>query len=886
MGRISMKCPCCGAELLFGADGITLSCEYCGHTEYWKEEKTEKVISELDRANAMRRENAFSDAIREYKLITEQNPDDAEAHWGLVISLYGIEFIKDRRTNRFIPTCHRTVRDSILENPDYLKAVECASEEQAEEYKRQAVEIDRLQKEILRLSEAEEEYDVFISFKSTDERGRITRDAQIARIIYDELTKRGIKTFFSDVTLENKLFDAFEPIIFRALFSCKFFILVGTKNEFINSPWVKNEWSRFAERMETERLSGVACAVFDGAEVDLPDFVRAQGIDLRRYAAGGYEMHVADAVEKKLGRKKKSKEEEEILRQIEAQKQAQRELEERLKGLQQGGPAAPQGGASATVNSLLMRARQELEVRNWDTAKEYYGRVLDADPQNADAWWGLFLIDRSATDDKEAENSVGNKTQFSEVVHNRNFMSAKRYAAGKTAERVEEFEKRLKTEEPLLARADAMLKKKNFAGAEEVSNLLLASEPENAKAWWRVLLAQENCVNEEEFLSRCDWDNVGRTVNRLSYLNAYKFAKDDFRAHLDEIRKKICGYFEPKAQECREKVIAFNNEAEAKQQSFNQWNAAKEKEIDKANANVSKVLAQYPILRSYREQGTKKVPVKKCFIAACVFAVLMFGVWIALIFTAFQDLKYAELSSGAISLITWDMTAYGDPKPVDSFPLFLIQAAIYGVLFGLGILILLLIIAGICVKGINAKNYKKARLYNAAGSVMNTATSARDKLHREQASKRNALRKELDDIYAKQRYEQAKLDNYECFINGDYANITGGGKDPVAKQAAVSDATSSKKKGKKNASSAANAAEYDWYVELLNCGDNKIQVIKVIRSVMNGGLAEAKDLAEKGGVIVSELDEKSAADLAGELRSLGAVVRTGAVPRTQFVMKS
>ena len=48
MGRVTMKCPCCGAELKFGADGITLSCEYCNHIEYWKEEKTEKVISELD----------------------------------------------------------------------------------------------------------------------------------------------------------------------------------------------------------------------------------------------------------------------------------------------------------------------------------------------------------------------------------------------------------------------------------------------------------------------------------------------------------------------------------------------------------------------------------------------------------------------------------------------------------------------------------------------------------------------------------------------------------------------------------------------------------------------------------------------------------------------
>lgn len=877
-----MKCPCCGAELNFGADGITLSCEYCGHTEYWKEEKTEKVISELDRANAMRRENCFSDAIREYKLITEQNPDDAEAHWGLVMSLYGIEFIKDRRTNRFIPTCHRTVRDSILENPDYLKAVECASEEQAEEYKRQAVEIDRLQKEILKLSEAEEEYDVFISFKSTDEKGRITRDAQIARIIYEELTKRGIKTFFSDVTLENKLFDAFEPIIFRALFSCKFFILVGTKNEFIQSAWVKNEWSRFAERMETERLSGVACAVFDGAEVDLPDFVRAQGIDLRRYAAGGYEMHVADAVERKLGRKKKSKEEEEILRQIEAQKQAQRELEERLKGIQQGGGSAPQGGASATVNSLLMRARQELEVKSWDNAKDYYGRVLDADPQNADAWWGLFLVDREATDDNEAIGSVETKQQFGEVMHNRNFMSAKRYAAGKTVERIESFEKNLKTEEPLLERADAFLKKKAYGRAENVSRLLLATEPENAKAWWQILLAQENCATEEEFLSHCDWDNIGKTVKREAFTNAYRYAKDDFKTHLDGVRQKICGYFEPKAQECHEKIGAYYNESEQKKQSFNQWNVSMETKIDKANQNISQVFSNYPILKTYHEKGNVSVPVLKLFIVACVFAVLFFAAWIALIFTVFQDLDYTELSSGIVSIITWDIPESSVPVPVDHFPLFLIQAAIYGVLFGIGFLILLLMIAGISVGISNKKNSNRKRAYGAASRVMKTATDQRDALHREQALKRNALNTELDKINARQRYERSKLDNYECFINGDYENILEDVKEPVfTQEAAVSEASaaSSKKKGKKNAKKSGNPDDYQWYVEIVNCGDRKIEVIKVIRTFLGGGLNEAKELAEKGGVLASDMDGDNAANLAGALRSLGATVRTGAIPR-------
>lgn len=872
MARITMKCPCCGDEMKFGADGITLTCESCWHTEYWKEEKSDKVISELDRANALRRANRFSDAIMEYRLITEQNPDDAEAHWGLVLSLYGIEFVKDPRTGRYTPTCHRTVRESILENGDYLKAVECASDDQVEEYRTQAAEINRLQKEILKLSDAEEEYDVFISFKSTDERGRITRDAQIARIIYDELTKRGVKTFFSDVTLEGKLFSAFEPIIYRALFSCKFFILVGTKDEFIHAPWVKNEWSRFEERMETEKLSGVACAVFDGAEVkNLPPFARTQGIDLRRYAAGGYEIHVADAVEKKLGRKKRSKEEEEILQQIEAQKKAQRELEERLKGLQQGGAESAGGGASATVKSLLMRAGQELEVKSWDNARDYYGRVLDADPQNADAWWGLFLVDRNATDDKGAENSVDSKAQFDEVKHNRNYMSALRYATGKTAEKIEAFQKNLTSEESVLPRADKFLKKKQFDRAENVYRLLLDSEPENAKAWWGILLCEEECASEEEFFNKSDWDTTAKTVKSTAYQNAYNFAQGEFREHLLDLRKKIAAGFEPKAQECREKISNYGNESDAKLKRFHAADAELSRQIDEVNNEISGIFSAHPILRTYRDKSSAHVPVLRLLIVACVFAVLAAIGWMVLDMLVFADMPTYDMGDFA-DFITW-----GIDGGTSSFPLFIIQGLIYGGLFGIGFLILILILAGIGAGIINAKNRSKRGSYEKASWLLGKSTKERDDLNEKQKRQKREFDQVIDNINRKQRGEQRKLDNYECFIGGNYAEMIEYKEEPVQAAAAVASAPAPKKKGKKNAKTADATGNIMWYVELVSCGPNKIDVIKLLRTFLGCGLAEGKAMAEKGGVIASDLDEENASSLTYVLRSMGATVKTGAM---------
>ena len=62
-------------------------------------------------------------------------------------------------------------------------------------------------------------------------------------------------------------------------------------------------------------------------------------------------------------------------------------------------------------------------------------------------------------------------------------------------------------------------------------------------------------------------------------------------------------------------------------------------------------------------------------------------------------------------------------------------------------------------------------------------------------------------------------------------------------------------------------------VILKNAGANKINVIKVVRSVTSLGLKEAKDLVDKGGEAVKKGVPKDEADkLAKELKDAGAEV--------------
>lgn len=418
----TMNCESCGGALVYAEDGKSAKCPFCGNVYHFKAEKSEALVLALNRANEYRLKNDFDGAITEYKLVTERNPEDSEAYWGLAISTYGIEYVEDPRTKKRIPTCRRTVQKSILEDENYLKALENATEEQKEIYERKAKIIDRLQRNIKRRLEEEEDYDVFISFKSTDEDGNPTKERGVARRIYDELEKRGIKTFFSEVTLRDRIGEDYEPIIYKALYSCKFFILVVASEENMNSAWVKNEWSRFRDRVFDENLTGAGCAVFEGISPSaLPAFLRGQGINLAKYPAGGYEIEIADALSAKFGLTHKNDEAEEIRRQIEEQKKAfeeqQRALEERLKNV--AATAAPAAGASATVNTLLKRAKQESESGDYDAAQNYYNKVLDADPENAEAWLGLFYAANRVKDAegmlRTAENKLAEKVSEHKV---------------------------------------------------------------------------------------------------------------------------------------------------------------------------------------------------------------------------------------------------------------------------------------------------------------------------------------------------------------------------------------------------------------------------------------------------------------------------------------
>ena len=88
-------------------------------------------------------------------------------------------------------------------------------------------------------------YDVFISFKNSDENGNATKDSAIAQKLYDYLSGKGLRVFFSNVELEFLGKAQYTEVIDDALDSSRFLIAVGCSRDNLSSQWVRYEWSGF-----------------------------------------------------------------------------------------------------------------------------------------------------------------------------------------------------------------------------------------------------------------------------------------------------------------------------------------------------------------------------------------------------------------------------------------------------------------------------------------------------------------------------------------------------------------------------------------------------------------------------------------------------------------
>lgn len=354
----TLKCKMCGGTLEINENETTATCEYCG-TEQTIPKITDDVIGNLfNRANTLRLKSEFDKAEEIYNKIVGLDNTQSEAYWGIILCKYGIEYVEDPTTYKRVPTCHRTSYDAITADEDYKLAIQYADISQKIIYEAEAKAIDEIQKGILTISQNEKPYDVFICYKETDESGKRTQDSVLANDIYHQLTQEGFKVFYAAITLEDKLGQEYEPYIFAALNSAKVMLVIGSKPEYFTAVWVKNEWSRYLKLMKADRSKLLIPCYKDMDAYELPEeFAHLQAQDMGKI---GFINDIVRGIKKVINK--------------DEPKSAVKET------------AAAGQAVNSAVAPLLKRISLFLEDGNWQEADEYCERVLDSDPENAQAY--------------------------------------------------------------------------------------------------------------------------------------------------------------------------------------------------------------------------------------------------------------------------------------------------------------------------------------------------------------------------------------------------------------------------------------------------------------------------------------------------------------------
>ncbi len=438
----TITCKMCGGRIEVEEGRSVAICEYCGNEQTLPTRREEHIVNLYERANMLRAKNNFDKAAEVYENILSEDNTDPEAHWGLVLCTYGIEYVKDPSTNDIIPTCHRAQFEAVMANEEYKAAIEYADVMQRGIYENEAKKIAEIQKNILAISEQEEPFDVFICYKETDDAtGRRTTDSVDAEGIYHALTDRGYKVFYAAITLEDKVGQAYEPYIFAALNSAKIMLVLGSKPEYFEAPWVRNEWGRFLAIKKKDNTRKLYPCFKGMSAYDLPEeFKHIQAFDM---GVMGAESTLIRGVERIIPKEKPM------------QASVERSTPFRNE------PQFNMGGANTAP--LLKRAEMYISDGEWDNANTYCEKVLDIDPENAEAYIYKLMIDIKV----KSRANIGNANVYIDELGN--YKKALRFGSEAVVNELKEYASSIK-----YRKATEEMKKETEASLIAASNMFAA----------------------------------------------------------------------------------------------------------------------------------------------------------------------------------------------------------------------------------------------------------------------------------------------------------------------------------------------------------------------------------------------------------------------------
>ena len=571
-----LKCPKCGGEADLKDLDMEKSlwkCRYCDSVNTMPQ-NLDKVGNLYNMANYYRQSNHFDDAVHVYQEILKENSSDAEAYFGLAISSYGIEYVEDPASGSRIPTCHRTKEESILNDPNYQLSLKYADLSSGEIYRQEAEKIDGIMQKILRLSKEEADYDIFISYKETDESGERTPVSVYAQEIYEQLVKKGYKVFFARKSLEGMLGKEYEPIIFSALKSAKIMIVAGTSKENFEAVWVKNEWSRFLELRKADPGKTIIPCYKNMSPYELPsELSRFQSLDMEKI---GFLQDLCDGIEK--------------LMHVDGPKETV---------------------VSGDVDRLLQNAGTFIKLNDIQKAIDIYEDLTNNYPEDYRAWWELARI--YSEDFQNCYSCTEREYLKIRRLMQNGIALCPEKQRGNLERELEEYGKIYETlandldtmnlTEEQKKRGIQYILRKGFELLQEGKRKestkrfekCLELDDSTGEAYWGLLLIKRGCSNEEQLVEQL------KCINEEEYyIKACGKSDKREKTHYQEVAGKI----QKRCEERRAKLV----------NDFEIGKAEISKKIDKIKLDINRIQEKIDGAYQRKEQVVKEYEKKRIIV--------------------------------------------------------------------------------------------------------------------------------------------------------------------------------------------------------------------------------------------------------------------------------
>ena len=241
-----VKCPICGESNFITLPDESYKCKVC-NSHFFNVEKDHTLILK-EAQNALKLYDFTKADLLYQNLINDTSNEKTKvmALFGRILAYFGIVFIKDFNQKLVVTVSRFDKSFQSIKECSYFD--ELTKSIYFNKYTESIDAIDQVYQNLASELSNDELFDAFIctkiSLKTSNNQNAegYTVDSNYATKIYDELTKRGLKVFYSDKTLAGIEYDS---QIYSALMRSKKIIIVTTKKEYLESAWVQSEWQRW-----------------------------------------------------------------------------------------------------------------------------------------------------------------------------------------------------------------------------------------------------------------------------------------------------------------------------------------------------------------------------------------------------------------------------------------------------------------------------------------------------------------------------------------------------------------------------------------------------------------------------------------------------------------